>query len=146
MKPYQAAYLVTFLLTSEEPITTESIEGVLLASSTMTRWTTVKGHADRVRRKAPEAMKRSDEQDRAWLDQSMSLIVLLLRFTADSNVDRFNAALFMLRANGWADTLDRIARRLSASLHGNFPPKQGSLSRAAARLLATKQGRPPGAQ
>ena len=69
MTPYSAAYLVTFLLASDKPITTESVEGVLLKSTTI-HATTIIGHADRIRRKAPQMIKRADEAERAWLAQS----------------------------------------------------------------------------
>jgi hypothetical protein len=140
MTPYQAANLVTFLLASDRPITTESIDGILLKSSTSHR-TTVKGHADRVRRKSPEAIARADKHELAWLTHSSGLILALLKFTAEDNAEGTAATLDLLRDAGWTDTLLRIARRVAASLQGNFPPAEGPLSRAAARLLRETQQR-----
>ena len=66
--PYPSAYLSTFLI-SDAPITAESVEGVLLELSA-TCATTAAGHADRVRRKSPEAIERADDADRDWLARS----------------------------------------------------------------------------
>jgi hypothetical protein len=136
LKPYQAAYLVTFLA-ADRPITTESLDGVLLKSSSLTpKGCPVIGHADRIRRKAPEAIARADERELAWLSHSAGLIVGLVKFGAAGNADGLAATLDLLRQAGWGDTLLRITARLGASLKSNFPPAEGPLSRAAARLLS----------
>lgn len=134
MKPYPAANLVTFLVTSDARITTESIEGILFKSSTTHRGS-IKGHADRVRRKAPNVIARADEHERKWLTYSSGLIVALTKFTAESNAKGVSITLDLLRNAGWAETLDRVSKRLSESLLSNFPQAEGSPSRAVARLL-----------
>ncbi len=135
LSPYRAAYLTHFLITIDRPITTESIDGVLLRSTTTGRGRVI-GHADRIRRKAPAAIARADELEQAWLIYNSGLVFALVNFAANSDVNGFGATLKLLREAGWTDTLDRIGKRLSASLQTNFPPAAGQLSRAAARLLA----------
>jgi hypothetical protein len=134
MTPYSAAYLVTFLLASDKLITTESVEGVLLKSTTI-HATTVIGHADRIRRKAPQMIKRADEVERAWLAQSSAALVGLLTYLAKSDQHGFTTSLDLLATEGWVDAIFRVSRRVDASLRSNFPPAEGPLSRAAARLL-----------
>ncbi len=141
MKPYQAAYLVTFLLASDRPITIESVEGALLKLSTIHR-TTVIGHADRVRRKAPEAIKRADEDERAWLARSAGLVLPLIGFLAVCDTAGVAATLDMLAEQGWTETLLAISSRMDASLKSNFPPAEGPLSRAAVRILREMQQQP----
>jgi hypothetical protein len=141
MKPYPAANLVTLLVTSDAKITTESVEGVLLKSS-MTYRGPIKGHADRVRRKAPDAIARADERELGWLTNSSGLIVALVKFTVENNVIGISTTLGLLRNAGWAETLDRIGKRLSETLLSNFPPAEGPLSPAARRLLLKMQRRP----
>jgi len=137
MDPYPAAYLVTFLLTSDEPITTRSIEGVLLQSTTdLPMMVAPRGHADRVRRKAPEAIARADDDERAWLARSATLIAALIKFVPEDNWLGVQITLDLLKIEGWADTILRVADRIGASLRDtNFPPAEGPLSRAAKRLL-----------
>jgi len=135
LSPYRAAYLTHFLITIDRPITTESIDGVLLRSTTVARGRVI-GHADRIRRKAPRAIARADERERAWLTHSSGLIFALVNFAAKSDGRGFEVTVKLLQDAGWTDTLDRIGKRLSASLQSNFPPAGGRLSRAAARLLA----------
>jgi hypothetical protein len=135
MKPYEAAYLVAFLA-SDRPITTESVDGVLLRSSTLaTKGGRVIGHADRIRRWAPEAVERADDHELAWLAQSAGLIVALVKFGAAGNVVGIETTLYALQEAGWAETIRRVTGRIGASLQSNFPPAEGTLSRAAARLL-----------
>jgi hypothetical protein len=140
VNPYPAAYLVMILFGSN-PITTASIDDVLLKSSTapLNRGGNVKGPADRVRRKAPEAIARADDQELAWLAHSSALIVALLKFTAENNAKGLTAALDLLKQAGWTDTLLAISRRIDATLRSNFPPAEGELSRAATRLLRKMQ-------
>jgi hypothetical protein len=139
MEPYPAAYLVTFLLASEKPITTKGIDGVLLVSSAEHR-VTAKGHADRLRRKAKEVMERdpADDDDNLghlWLTQSEGLLRVLLKCFFYGDPAGFGIALDMLRAAGWADTILHVSRRIDTSLRTNFPPHEGTLSRAGKRLL-----------
>ena len=133
-RPYSAAYLAIFLIASNRPITTESIEGVLLKSST-THSTPIAGHANRLRRKIPEVIKRANEREWAWLTMSSSLIFALVECIAEGNCGGLHLTLAMLRQAGWSETLDRVGKRIDASLRGNFPPAEGSLSRVAIRLL-----------
>jgi len=134
MKPYPAAKLVTFLVASDRPITTESIDGILFKSSTAHR-TTVAGHADRVRRKTPEIIARANDEECAWLTSSAKLLAALVKYAAENDTGGFSLAIDMLRRDGWADTLDRILNRISASLKSNFPAAESPLNRAATRLL-----------
>jgi hypothetical protein len=69
--------MVTFLIASDRPITTESLDGVLLKSTTEHRVTAV-GHADRIRRKAPEAIARANDRELAWLTSSAALLVAIV--------------------------------------------------------------------
>jgi hypothetical protein len=140
MKPYPAAKLVTFLVASDRPITTESIDGILFKSSTTHR-TTVAGHADRVRRKTPEIIARADDDEWAWLTSSAKMIVALLKYAAEGNIGGFSLTVDILRSDGygWAGTLDRICKRISASLKSNFPAAESPLNRAATRLLRETQ-------
>jgi hypothetical protein len=133
-RPYLAARLATFLIASDRPITTESVEGVLLKSST-THSTTIAGHEDRLRRKIPEIVDRANEREWAWFTMSSNLIFALGKCIAEDNSGGLHLTLEMLRQAGWSETLDRVAKRIDASLRGNFPPAEGSLSRTAARLL-----------
>jgi hypothetical protein len=133
-RPYHAARLATFLIASTRPITTESMEGVLLKSS-MTHSTTIAGHEDRLRRKIPEVVDRANEREWAWLTMSSSLIFALVKCIAEGNSGGLHLTLKMLRQAGWSETLDRVAKRIDSSLRGNFPPAEGPLSRTAARLL-----------
>jgi hypothetical protein len=129
-RPYLAARLATFLIASDRPITTESVEGVLLKSST-----TFHEHEDRLRRKIPEIVDRANEREWAWFTMSSSLIFALVKCIAEGNSGGLHLTLEMLRQAGWSETLDRVAKRIDASLRGNFPPAEGPLSRTAARLL-----------
>src|SRR5580704_5708093 len=130
LKPYPAAYLTHFLITSDRPITTESIDGVLLKSSTAGPANVI-GHADRIRRKAPEAIGRADDRERAWLTSSASTIVAVVQFTAAGDQHGLTIALSRLRESGWTAVLARMGARIEASLRSNFPPAEGPLSRAA---------------
>jgi hypothetical protein len=136
--PYEAAYAVTFLLTSDKPITTESIEGLRLISSTgLGIMVTPKGHSDRVRRKSEEVIKRADDDERGWLQQSAGLIAALVKAIPQlpESRPRVELILELLRNNGWADVILRVSRRIDASLQFNFPPHQDKLSRTAERML-----------
>jgi hypothetical protein len=62
MGPHPGAYLTTFLITSSAPITTESIDDMLLTSATMLPWRVI-GRADRLRRNVPLVIERADEQE-----------------------------------------------------------------------------------
>jgi hypothetical protein len=136
MAPYEAANTVTFLA-SEKPITTESIEGLRLISSTRPH-TTPKGHADRVRRKAEEVMKRADDDERGWLEQSAGLIAALVKAIPQLPESRpaVECILDLLRNDGWADVILRVVGRIDASLQSNFPPHQDKLSRKAERMMS----------
>jgi hypothetical protein len=135
MKPYVAAYLVTFLASDRE-ITTESLNGVLFRSETLAqKGGRIIGHADRIRRKAPEAVERADDHELAWLAQSAGLIVGLFKFAAAANTVGLSTTLEALREAGWADTIIRVTTRIDVSLRSNFPPAEGPLTDAAARLL-----------
>lgn len=141
LAPYHAADLTIFLITSHEPITTESIEGVLLKSSTgPPPMVTIKGHSDWIRRKGSEAIKRARENERewAWLTMSSSLIVALLRHLAEGDAGGLHITCEMLRCAGWGETLDRVGKRAEASLRNtNFSPsEEWKPKRAAAKLLA----------
>jgi hypothetical protein len=136
MKPYPAAYLVTFLISGRD-ITTESLDAVLLRSTTTPALTaaTVAGHADRLRRNAELAIDRADDLERAWLTYSAGLLFALIRAIAAGNADLATATLDRLGEAGWGSTLLWISSRIGASLKSNFPPAEGPLSRTAARLL-----------
>jgi hypothetical protein len=135
MTPYAAAYLVTFLA-SDRPITTESLDGVLLRSETLAqKGGRIIGHADRIRRKAPVAVERADDHELAWLAQSAGLIMGLFKFAAAGNTVGLATTLDALREAGWTETIIRVATRIDVSLRSNFPPADGTLTRAAARLL-----------
>jgi hypothetical protein len=135
MKPYAAAYLVAFLA-SDRPITTESVNGVLFRSETLSqKGGPALGHAGRIPRKASEAIERADAHEKAWVTYSASLILALVKFTAEGNADGAAATLDMLGKAGWGDVILRISGRIAASLRSNFPPAEGPLTRAAARLL-----------
>ena len=133
--PYPAAYLATFFIASDKPITTEIIDGVLLKSSTELPMASVRGHANRLRHKAPEAVRRASEHELKWLTTSAGLLVALVQNIAASNASGIRITLELLRQAGWGETLDRVGRRLEATLRSNFPPADGELSRSAARLL-----------
>jgi hypothetical protein len=133
-RPYLATRLATFLIASDRPITTESVEGVLLKSST-THSTTIAGHEDRLRRKIPEIVDRANEREWAWFTMSSSLIFTMVESFAEGNSGGLHITLEMLRQAGWSETLDRVAKRMDVSLRGNFPPAEGPLRRSAARLL-----------
>lgn len=136
--PYGAANLVTFLLASNEAITTESIEGLLLQSSAgLGIMVTPKGHADRVRRRAEEVMKRADDDERAWLERSAALIAALVKFVPRLPEAQLGVELTLdlLKIEGWGDTILRVVGRIDASLQSNFPPHEGKLSRVAKRML-----------
>lgn len=133
LSKYVAAYLAMFLI-SDRAITTESVEGVLLKSTT-THHRRVIGHADRIRRKAPEVIARADDRELNWLAHSSGLVLALVKFAADGDAAGMSFALEQLRKAGWGETLDRISKRIEATLHSNFPPAEGPLSRAAKRLL-----------
>jgi hypothetical protein len=135
MKPYAAAYLVAFLA-SDRLVTTESVGGVLLRSETLSqKGGPALGHAGRIPRKAFEAIERADAYERDWVSQSASLILALVKFTAEGNADGAAAALDMLGKAGWGDVILRISGRIAATLRSNFPPAEGPLTRAAERLL-----------
>jgi hypothetical protein len=134
MRPYSAAYLVTFLITSNAPIATESIDDVLLKSSTILPRRVI-SHADRLRRNAPLAIERANEHERSWLAHSSGLLVGLVKFTAEGNAEGVSIVLDRLKEAGWSETLLHVSCRIGASLRSNFPPAEGPLSRAAARLL-----------
>jgi hypothetical protein len=137
--PYPAAYLVTFLLASDAPIVTESIEGVLLQSSAeLSVMVTPKGHADWLRRKAPEAIARADDNERDWLARSASLIAALIEFVPrlPEATLAVELTLGQLKIEGWTAPILYVTRRIGASLlRSNFPPAEGPLSRTAKRRL-----------
>jgi hypothetical protein len=134
MGAYPAAYLTTFLITSNAPITTESIDDVLLKSATILPWRVI-SRADRLRRNAPLAIKRADGQELAWLIRSSGLLLALIKFAADGDTGGIVATLDLLKEAGWSETLLRVSERIGASLRSNFPPAEGPLSRTEARLL-----------
>jgi hypothetical protein len=136
MRPYPAAYLVTFFM-SGGVITTESLDAELLKSTTTPHLTAATdiGHADRLRRNAELAIERADDLERAWLTYSAGLIFALIRAVAAGDADLATATLDRLGETGWASTLLGISSRIGASLKSNFPPAEGPLSRTAARLL-----------
>lgn len=138
MKPYTAAYLTTFLIASHQPIDTESVEGILLKSSTTFSSLTasrVIGHADRIRRHAPVAVSRASDEEFAWLTHSAGLIVALLKFTARNDARGIITTLNLLNEAGWTETLMLIRNRIHDSLLSDFPPAEGPLSRTVKRLL-----------
>lgn len=137
---YPAAFLVAFLA-SDRPITTESIDGVLLKSSSLHQRSpsAVIGHADRIRRKAPEVIARAADQERAWLTASMTAIIALVTFAALGNAGGMVMALRVLHGAGWTETLDRIGKRMDATLRSNFPPTEGKLRGTARQLLRRQQ-------
>jgi hypothetical protein len=135
MDDYRAAYAVIFLITITAPITTETIEDVLLNSSTRYHDATVRGHADRVVRKAREAISRANEQEKAWLVYSSGLIAAVVQFTATGNAVGCSTTLDLLRGAGWTEALDCIGKRIEASMCSNFAAADSKLSRTAARLL-----------
>jgi hypothetical protein len=139
--PYAAAYLTMFLVTCDGPITTASIDDVLLKSTTLHR-TRVIGHADRIRRKAPEVFSRADDRGRAWASGSAASIIAVVKFAAAGDRVPMVMALEQMRAAGWSEILDRLRSRIDASLRSNFPPAEGPLSRAAARLLQKARCQP----
>jgi hypothetical protein len=134
--PYQAGYLTALLIASNKPITTESIDDVLLISSTKHSSKAVE-YADRLQhRKVRQVIARANEREMTWLRMSSDYILVMLQCAAQSNWSGVAFTLELLRQAGWGDTLDRIGRRFEASLRGtNFPPAGGKLSRTAARLL-----------
>jgi hypothetical protein len=134
MGPYSAAYLTTFLITSSAPITTESVDDVLLKSTTLLPGRVI-GRADRLRRNASLAIARADTHERAWLTHSSGLLVALLQFTAEGNAVGVAATLDLLKEAGWSETLLRVNGRIGSSLRSNFPRAEGPLSQTAARLL-----------
>ena len=135
LEDYPAARLVIFLA-ADAPITTESIDGVLLKSSTVHKTATVDGRTDRIVRKARESVVRANASERAWLDYSSGLIVAAIRSAAAANTAPVALIAFdLLRAGGWGDMLDRIGTRIEAPLGSNFPAADSELSRSAARLL-----------
>jgi hypothetical protein len=141
--PYPAAYLTTFWIASDRPITTESVDDILLKSETTHR-TTVAGHADRTRRKAPQALARATAIERAWLTYSAGLLAALVKYGAKGDVDGQLAALDMLGAAGWTSTLLHVVGRFDQVLRSNLSPADGSLTRTAVRLLRRQraQGEP----
>jgi hypothetical protein len=106
----------------------------LLKSSTL-HANRVVGHADRVRRKAPQVIERADESELAWLTQSSGLLVALMIYFLKGDRQGFAITLDLLSAAGWVDTIFRVSGRIEASLRSNFPPAEGPLSRAGKRLL-----------
>ena len=136
MKPYPAAYLVTFLMSGGD-ITTESLDAALFQSTTTPALTatTIAGHADRLRRNAELAIDRANDLERAWLTYSAGLLFALIRAIAAGNADLATVTLDRLGETGWASALLWISSRIGASLKSNFPPAEGPLSRAAVRLL-----------
>ena len=135
MKPYPAASLATFLLASDRPITTETIDDLLFKTSADFGRTTVVGHADRLLRNARKAIERADDYGMAWLTYSCGLLVGLLKFAADENADGVAAMLDLLRDRGWSEPLHGIVTRIDEAVRSNFAPASGPLSRTAARLL-----------
>jgi hypothetical protein len=138
--PYEAANAVAFLESGAS--TAESIQGLLLISTARPPHTTPKGRADRIRRKAEEMMKRADDDERAWLEQSAGLIAALVRFIPllSGSRDAVAVTLDMLKGLGWADTILTASHGVAASLRSNnFPPHQGKLSRTAKSVLRRAQ-------
>jgi hypothetical protein len=132
--PYPAGYLTAFFA-SDKPITTESVEAVLLKSATAHSGD-VEEYADRMwRRKIRQVIARADKREQAWLTMSASLILAVCKHVAEGNAGGMQISLVMLRQAGWGETLDRIGKRVEASLRSNFPPAECPLSRTAARLL-----------
>jgi hypothetical protein len=140
LEDYPAARLVIFLA-ADAPITTESIDSVLLKSSTVHKTATVDGRTDRIVRKARESVVRANASERAWLDYSSGLIVAAIRTAAAANTARVAlVALDRLRAAGWGDILDRIGARIEDSSRSNFLAADNELSRSAARMLRRLKG------
>jgi hypothetical protein len=135
---YAAAYLTTFLVTSNAPISTESVDAALLKSTTILPGRVV-GRADRLRRNASLAIERADKDELAWLTHSAGLLVALVKFAAAGNADGMAASLDLLKEAGWTETLLRVSDRIGASLRSNFPPAEGPLARTAGRLLRELQ-------
>jgi hypothetical protein len=137
---HAAAYIAAFLV-SDRPISTNSIEDVLLISTVATtRYPDddARKYANDFVRKARKALTRADGRDRAWLVASASAIVAVVQFAAAGNWPAVSLALSQLRSADWTETLDNIGRRVEASLASNFPPHdpaENPLSRPARRLL-----------
>lgn len=135
--PYDAADLTIFLITSHTPITIESIDGVLLKASTDVPPTaTREAQADWIARKSRKAIERADQREWAWLTMSAGLMSIMMQRLAEGDSGGFHLACGMLRNAGWDEALDRVVKRLDASLRSNFPPAvDWKPRRAAARLL-----------
>jgi hypothetical protein len=136
--PYPAAYLVTFLLSSHAPITTESIDDVLLLSSVKrSPMVALTSQAEWVRRKSPEAIERADDAEREWVVRSSALILGLVKFVPRLPETQLGVefTLDCLKREGWAEPILRVTNRIGASLRSNFPPPEGLLSRTAKRVL-----------
>ena len=135
--PYDAADLTVFLITSHAPITTESIEGVLLKSSTDCPPTaTREAQADWIVRKSRKAIERANDCEWAWLTISAGLMRIMVQRLAEGDAGGFHLACGMLRNAGWDEELNRVVKRIEASLLSNFPPATDwKPRRAAARLL-----------
>jgi hypothetical protein len=135
-EPYPAGYLAAFLIASDQPITTESIDDALLKSQTVTHSTDVEKYAEKMwDRKIPQIIARADERNMAWLTHASGLLFILLKHLAEGDEGGMRFTLELLRHQGWGETLDRIAKRIDASLRSNFPPPNDPLSPAARRLL-----------
>lgn len=129
--PTVASNVVAGLL-STRPIDAGTVENVLLCLSTGIDHATLRGRADRIGRRAQEAVEAASPEEMAWLVDSGAALMQLWTFGPDSAHAAY--VLDALQARGWGPTLASIAERLVAALSTNLPPVMGPASRKALRL------------
>lgn len=130
--PSVAANVVAVLL-SPRPLKAEAIGGLVLRLSGGVEHASLKGRADRVRRRADTVLRRRTDEEETWLIESASALVNLFSAPADAATAAY--ALDRLRLIGWAPILVGVAERITETLASNFPPASDLGSQRARELL-----------
>lgn len=130
--PANAAALVAGVF-STRPIQAEAVGELVVRLSSSVEHATLKGRADRIRRRAEAALRLRTDAEEAWLIDSCGALLNLI--TSQGDPGRMAVPLLELRGLGWGPTLIRIAERINVAFRtSNLPPAEGPVPRQALRL------------
>jgi hypothetical protein len=130
--PYVSAHLAV-VVTGEEPIEPEDVEGLLTAAGTEIKFTasSLDKHIDRLARNAERIPIDSDP----WLHMSALAIKTLIIAARARDIELYYWTLDALIRLGWSDMIERLRARIDDLIKSNVPPREGKLGRQGQALL-----------
>jgi len=130
--PYLSARWAA-VITGEEPIKPEDVEGLLTVSGTEIKFTasSLDKHIDRLARNAERIAIDSDP----WLHMSALAIKGLIIAHRTGDMEVKCGMLDVLIDLGWRDMIERLRARIDDLTKSNIPPREGKLGREGQKLL-----------